>query len=280
MEWPGRRPCVSCAAPLPTPPIALGAAASSRSPGGATAMGCTQARAQALPVIGYLGSKSPERYASRLEAFREGLAGRGLRRRAHGRHRVPVGRRPVQPAAGAGQGARRPPADRHRGARRRRGRAGGKSGDGENPHRVRDGRRSCGARHRGEPVATRRQSHRRVEPQRRGLAQAAGVHARGAADRRPVRRRPQSKEPDLRDATEEPAGRGAEPRRGADRAEGQRRSGVRRPVHRRRGAKAPADWSSAPIPTSPTAANSLPRSRCATRWRRSPNRGTSRSPAG
>ena len=35
------------------------------------------ARAQALPVIGYLGSESPERYASRLEAFREGLADAG-----------------------------------------------------------------------------------------------------------------------------------------------------------------------------------------------------------
>jgi putative tryptophan/tyrosine transport system substrate-binding protein len=35
------------------------------------------ARAQAMPVIGYLGSESPERYASRLKAFREGLADAG-----------------------------------------------------------------------------------------------------------------------------------------------------------------------------------------------------------
>ncbi|MET0445166.1 MAG: ABC transporter substrate-binding protein [Pseudorhodoplanes sp.] len=35
------------------------------------------ARAQAMPVIGYLGSESPERYASRLAAFREGLAETG-----------------------------------------------------------------------------------------------------------------------------------------------------------------------------------------------------------
>jgi putative ABC transport system substrate-binding protein len=35
------------------------------------------ARAQAVPVIGYLGSESPERYASRLVAFREGLAEAG-----------------------------------------------------------------------------------------------------------------------------------------------------------------------------------------------------------
>lgn len=32
------------------------------------------ARAQTMPVIGYLGSESPERYRSRLSAFREGLA--------------------------------------------------------------------------------------------------------------------------------------------------------------------------------------------------------------
>jgi putative tryptophan/tyrosine transport system substrate-binding protein len=48
--------------------LAGGAAAS-------TTLGWTGlVRAQALPVIGYLGSESPERYASRLEAFREGLA--------------------------------------------------------------------------------------------------------------------------------------------------------------------------------------------------------------
>ena len=49
--------------------------------GGATASatlaGTTRARAQGLPVIGYLGSESPDRYASRLAAFREGLADAG-----------------------------------------------------------------------------------------------------------------------------------------------------------------------------------------------------------
>lgn len=35
------------------------------------------ARAQTMPVIGYLGSENPERYASRLRAFREGLAEAG-----------------------------------------------------------------------------------------------------------------------------------------------------------------------------------------------------------
>lgn len=35
------------------------------------------ARAQAMPVIGYLGSETPERYGSRLTAFRSGLAETG-----------------------------------------------------------------------------------------------------------------------------------------------------------------------------------------------------------
>lgn len=44
--------------------------------GGAVAS-IAPARAQAMPVIGYLGSESPERYSSRLKAFREGLAAAG-----------------------------------------------------------------------------------------------------------------------------------------------------------------------------------------------------------
>jgi putative ABC transport system substrate-binding protein len=44
--------------------------------GGAAAW-IAPARAQTLPVIGYLGSENPERYASRLRAFREGLAEAG-----------------------------------------------------------------------------------------------------------------------------------------------------------------------------------------------------------
>lgn len=44
---------------------------------GAAAASMGQARAQALPVLGYLGPESPDRYASRLAAFRDGLAEAG-----------------------------------------------------------------------------------------------------------------------------------------------------------------------------------------------------------
>ena len=44
---------------------------------GSAAAWIVPARAQAMPVIGYLGSESPERYSSRLSAFREGLAEAG-----------------------------------------------------------------------------------------------------------------------------------------------------------------------------------------------------------
>jgi putative ABC transport system substrate-binding protein len=40
---------------------------------GSAAASIVPARAQSLPVIGYLGSESPERYGSRLKAFRQGL---------------------------------------------------------------------------------------------------------------------------------------------------------------------------------------------------------------
>ena len=36
-------------------------------------------RAQQVPVIGYLGGASPEAFASRLQAFRQGLSETGYR---------------------------------------------------------------------------------------------------------------------------------------------------------------------------------------------------------
>ena len=44
---------------------------------GGAAVSITAARAQTLPVIGYLGGESPERYGSRLNAFRDGLSEAG-----------------------------------------------------------------------------------------------------------------------------------------------------------------------------------------------------------
>ncbi len=44
---------------------------------GGAAGWATMAHTQTMPVIGYLGSESQERYASRLEAFRQGLAEAG-----------------------------------------------------------------------------------------------------------------------------------------------------------------------------------------------------------
>ena len=235
--------------------------------GSATAW-TARARAQAMPVIGYLGSESPGALRQPPRRLPRRPGRRRLRRRAHRRDRVPVGRRPVQSTAGACKGAGRPPDDRHRGAGRRRGRAGGKIGDGENSDRVRDGRRSRCTGPRRQPVPARRQSHRRVEPERGGLAQAAGVHARSAAGREPVCRCHQSGKPDLGVAIEEPPCRSAQPRRRVCRPESQRRTRFQRHVHRRPGKRARADLYSAPIPISPTAASSLPSLPPATRCRR------------
>lgn len=54
--------------------------------GGAAAW-TVSAHAQAMPIIGYLGSESPQRYGSRLSAFREGLAQTGY---AEGRSTVAI----------------------------------------------------------------------------------------------------------------------------------------------------------------------------------------------
>ena len=62
---------------------------------GSAAAWIVPARAQAMPVIGYLGSESPERYGSRLSAFREGPGGSRLRRGAQRRDRVSMGGRSI-----------------------------------------------------------------------------------------------------------------------------------------------------------------------------------------
>ena len=246
----------------------------------ATAMGWPAARAQALPVIGYLGSESPERYASRLEAFREGLADAGY---AEGRTSRSSTGGPTASTAGCRRWPRSWPS-RPLAVIVAPGGAevalAAKAATAKIPIVFEMG---------GDPVALGMVeslsrpggnltgvSSLSVEVSRKRLEFMREV--RPAA--KPLRRRRQSGKPDLGVATEEPAGRGGSLGVELHRPQGQHRAGVRRPVHRRARSAAPADSSSAPIPTSPTAASSSPRSPSATRCRRSPSRATSRSPAG
>ena len=60
--------------------------------GGAAPMWPLAARAQpAMPVIGYLDTRSPDAVADRLRAFRQGLKDTGLHRRAKRNDRIQVG---------------------------------------------------------------------------------------------------------------------------------------------------------------------------------------------
>ena len=246
---------------------------------GGAAASIVPARAQTLPVIGYLGAESPERYGSRLNAFREGLAEAGY---AEGRTVA------IEFRWADGQYSRLPAlakelADRQVTVIVAPGGAevalAAKSATATIPIVFEMG---------GDPVALgvvsslsrpggnlTGVSSLSVEVSRKRLEFMREV--RPGAKTFAVAVNPNK--PDLEHAIEEPPGRGGDPRRGAGRPESQHRTGVRRRLHRRAARRRRAASSSAPIPISLSAASSSPRSRSAMPCRRSPNPATSRSPA-
>ena len=182
------------------------------------------ARAQAMPVIGYLGSETQERYASRLEAFRQGLAEAGY---SEGRnvaieYRWGEGRYNQLPALAKELAARNPAVIVAAGGAEVA--LAAKAATSTIPIVFEMGGDPIALGVVSEPLAARRQSHRRVEPQRRGLAQAPGIHARGASRRQQVCRRHQPDEPDLGRATRRTCRRRRRPRRRAGRPECQHRA--------------------------------------------------------
>lgn len=156
----------------------------------------------------------------------------GLRRGTRRRDRFPLGGRALRAAtrarAGPGCAPGRGPRRARRGADRTR-REGRHRDD---PDRVRDGRRPRRARGRSGSGAPPRQRHGRVQPERGGVAQAAGIPARGRAVRRHDGGRLQSDEPDRARAAAIPARGRRDPRRAApdlaDRQRGGVRAGLRR----------------------------------------------------
>ena len=232
-----------------------------------------------MPVIGYLGSESPELYASRLDAFREGLAEAGY---AEGRNVA------IEFRWADGQYSRLPAlakelADRQVAVIVAPGGAevalaakaatttipivfemgGDPVALGVVDSLSRPGGNLTGVSSLSVEVSRKRlEFMREVRPGSKLFAVAVN----------PTSPTSKSQLKNLQAAADTLGVR-------ARRSEGQHRTGVRRLFTAVARDAARAGWSSAPIPISPTAASSLPRSRPAMPCRRSPNRATSRSPA-